>query len=245
MVKHMIQTPSSRWPWPARVLATALCSAAMLPLTAQAQSPAPSVQQSAPRATAQGTAKKTPAATPSADVLAMHRWVKQTGDNRSGPFMVLDKRQARLWVFDRHGRTLAQSPVLLGTAVGDDSVPGIGERPMSQIAPHERTTPAGRYWAEPGVNAHGEDIFWVDYDVAVSLHRVRASNPAERRLERLATPTEKDNRISYGCINVPASFYDEQVRPLFTKAKGWIYVLPETRPVQTLFTPASVQTPAG
>jgi len=177
---------------------------------------------------------------PSTDVQAMQQWIQQSGDNANGPYMVLDKRQARLWVFDRQGRRVAQSPVLLGAATGDDSVPGIGERPMSQIKPHERTTPAGRYWVEPGVNAKGEAIFWVDYDVAVSLHRVRAHNPAERRLQRLDSPTAEDNRISYGCINLPVDFYESTVDPLFSRAKGWIYVLPETRSVQTLFKPASV-----
>ena len=42
--------------------------------------------------------------------------------------------------------------------------------------------------SEPGRNLQGEDIVWVDYDAAVSMHRVRANNPAERRLERLARP---------------------------------------------------------
>jgi hypothetical protein len=252
MVNDMIPTPFTPSSWRALAGAAALCCSALLPPTAaHAQSIQPpaakatSTAAAAPTSTAKPRQRATPKAQPSADVLAMHRWVQQTGDNRGGPFMVLDKRQARLWVFDRLGRTLAQSPVLLGVAIGDDSVPGIGERPMSQILPHERTTPAGRYWAEPGVNAHGEDIFWVDYDVAVSLHRVRANNPAEQRLQRLATPSEKDNRISYGCINVPAAFYDGTVKPLFTAAKGWIYVLPETRPVQTMFKPADASAPAG
>lgn len=57
--------------------------------------------------------------------------------------------------------------------------------------PHERTTPAGRFLAEAGRNADGDDIFWVDYDVAVSMHRVRAHVPAERRLQRLASPTSR------------------------------------------------------
>jgi hypothetical protein len=172
---------------------------------------------------------------PSADVQTLHRWILKTGDHAGGPFMLVDKRQARVWVYDRHGRQVAHSPVLLGSAKGDDSVPGIGERPMSEIRPHERTTPAGRFHVEPGVNAKGEDIFWVDYDVAVSMHRVRANNPKEQRLQRLATPTPDDNRISYGCINVPVAFYDGRVKPLFATGKGWIYVLPETRPVETLF----------
>jgi hypothetical protein len=186
-------------------------------------------------ALAQGRTNATNAPKPSADVQIMHRWVVATGDHAGGPFMVVDKRQARVWVYDRRGRPLGHSPVLLGSAKGDDSVPGIGERPMNQIRPHERTTPAGRFHVEPGVNAKGEDIFWVDYDVAVSMHRVRAHNVQERRLERLATPTPDDNRISYGCINVPVAFYEGHIRPLFAAGTGWVYVLPETRPVETMF----------
>lgn len=186
-------------------------------------------------ANAQGHAEAATLPQPSADVQAMHRWVVKTGDHAGGPFMVVDKRQARVWVYNRQGQLEGHAPVLLGAAKGDDSVPGIGERPMSEIRPHERTTPAGRFHVEPGVNGKGEDIFWVDYDVAVSMHRVRAHNVKEQRLERLATSTADDNRISYGCINVPVAFYDGRVRPLFASGKGWVYVLPETRPVETLF----------
>ena len=125
--------------------------------------------------------------------------------------------------------------MLLGSARGDDSVPGIGDRPLAKILPEERTTPAGRFSAELGENNHGEDILWVDYDNAVSMHRVRAGKASEKRLQRLASVTATDNRISYGCINVPASFYDDVVKPLFAPRNGIVYVLPETRPVDTLF----------
>lgn len=181
-----------------------------------------------------GAAEKASPA-PSADVRTLHGWVMKTRDHADRPFMLIDKRQARVWMYDRRGQLLAHSPVLLGSATGDESVPGIGERPLSQIQPHERTTPAGRFAVEPGVNAQGEDIFWVDYDVAVSMHRVRAKNTQERRLQRLATATPEDNRISYGCINVPVAFYEGHIRPLFASGQGWVYVMPETRPVQTLF----------
>ena len=130
---------------------------------------------------------------------------------------------------------LGQTPVLLGLAQGDLSVPGIGERAMADIQPHERTTPAGRFVIEAGRNAQGEDIFWIDYDAAVSMHRVRALNAAERRLQRLASPTPADNRISYGCINVPAAFYDAQIRRLFTMRQGRVYVLPDTLPLRAVF----------
>ncbi len=75
----------------------------------------------------------------------------------------------------------------------------------------------------------------MDYEDAVSLHRVITNNPKERRLERLATPTRRDKRISYGCINVPATFFDNVVLPTFTGTKGVVYVLPETRSISEIF----------
>jgi hypothetical protein len=169
------------------------------------------------------------------DVATLVQWVRATGDNGGAAFAVVDKKGARVHVFDAAGKERGSSPILLGLARGDDSVPGIGERPMAQIRPEERTTPAGRFATEPGRNLQGEDIVWVDYDAAVSMHRVRATNPAERRLERLATPTVEDNRISYGCINVPAAFYDAYVKPALGTRRGVVYVLPETRSLAAVF----------
>ena len=172
---------------------------------------------------------------PSPEVQIFLTWVAQTQDHEGHAFAVLDKRQARLWLFDKRNRLLGNTPVLLGSARGDASVPGIGERELSTIRPEERTTPAGRFVLEPGVNASGEDILWVDYAAAVSMHRVRTTKPAEQRLQRLATPTPTDNRISYGCINIPTAYYDQQVRPLLGQGRNVLYVLPETLPQQRLF----------
>ncbi|MBC8006795.1 MAG: hypothetical protein H7X76_01970 [Prolixibacteraceae bacterium] len=171
----------------------------------------------------------------SSEVRHVADWVVESGDNGHLPFALIDKVNARIFVFDAAGRIRGTSPVLLGLARGDDSVPGIGERKMSEIRPDERTTPAGRFVAERGRNLNGEDIFWIDYDAAVSMHRVRANNARERRLERLATPTAGDNRISYGCVNVPARFYNEVIDPAFTPAAGIIYVLPEARSAREVF----------
>ena len=180
-----------------------------------------------------GLAAAGPALSPDGQV--MLQWILRSTDNASAPFAIIDKRQAHLWLFDGQGQRIGSSPVLLGAARGDESVPGIGERPLKAVLPHERTTPAGRFAAEPGRNIMGEDIFWVDYDAAVSMHRVRATNPAERRLQRLASATPADNRISYGCINVPAAFYDRRIVPLFKGGAGLIYLLPETAPLGELF----------
>jgi len=162
-------------------------------------------------------------------------WVRDSGDNRRLPFVILDKRDARVFVFDAQGRLLGATPVLLGAAAGDDSVAGIGNRPIAEVRPEERTTPAGRFDAETGRNTLGEDVLWVDYDAAVSMHRVRATEPSERRLQRLASPTPADNRISYGCINVPLRFYEDVIAATFRKSRGVVYVLPEQKPLREVF----------
>jgi hypothetical protein len=162
-------------------------------------------------------------------------WIVETNDNQSMPFVIVDKATAEAVVFYADGRTRGVAPVLLGMAIGDDSVPGIGKRKLSTIRPDERTTPAGRFVASRDRNMHGEEIVWVDYDAAISMHRVITSNPKERRLQRLAAAEPLEHRISYGCINVPAKFYEKVVSPSFAKTSGVVYVLPETRDIAEVF----------
>jgi hypothetical protein len=165
----------------------------------------------------------------------MADWVIDSGDNRGMPFAIVDKMDAKVFVFDSDGRLRGAAPALMGLARGDYAVPGIGDRKLSDIRPEERTTPAGRFVASLGFNCHGKDVLWVDYNGAVSLHRVITNNPREHRLQRLASPTPLDHRISYGCINVPAKFYNNVVSPAFTGTYGIVYVLPETRSIRETF----------
>ena len=165
----------------------------------------------------------------------MAEWVVHSGDNRSKPFVIVDKKQAKAFVFDALGQLRGAAPVLLGLAIGDDSVPGIGQRKLSSIRPEERTTPAGRFEASLDRNLHGDDILWVDYDAAISMHRVITSNPKERRAQRLDSPVLADRRISYGCINVPVHFFNKVLTPAFTGTDGIVYVLPEIRSIGEVF----------
>ncbi len=158
-----------------------------------------------------------------------------SGDSAGKAFVIIDKAAATVSVFDATGKPLATSPVLVGQGIGDESVPGIGERPMQSIAVHERTTPAGRFESEPGVNLAGETIVWIDYDAAVSMHRLRPSKPSEKRPARMTSSTPLDNRITYGCVNVPVAFYERWILPTFGQAAGVVYVLPETRPAKDVF----------
>ena len=175
------------------------------------------------------------AETPSPDARHVADWAADSGDHANTDFVIVDKRYARVYVFDAQARLRAATPVLLGAASGDDSVVGIGSRPLADVRPEERTTPAGRFVAERGRNALGEDVVWVDYAAAVSMHRVRTTSPSERRLERLATPSITDNRISYGCINVPVAFFEAYVAPTFAHHHAVVYVLPEVKAIEQVF----------
>ncbi|MFZ5547121.1 MAG: hypothetical protein ACOZJX_00270 [Pseudomonadota bacterium] len=169
------------------------------------------------------------------DVQRVAQWVVGSADNGERPFIIVDKQQAKVFVFEPDGRLKGASPVLLGYAAGDHTVAGIGQRPIEQVRPEERTTPAGRFLGERGLNAMREDVLWVDYDAAVSMHRVRLTNPKERRAERLASATPADNRISYGCINLPPAFFDQVLWPTARQAKPVIYVLPEVKALDEVF----------
>ncbi len=173
-----------------------------------------------------------------ADARFVADWVADSGDSRGLPFIILDKRDARVFVFAARGRLIDSSPVLLGATPGDDSVPDIGTRPMTSVREDEKTTPAGRFLAQAGKNAAHEDVVWVDYANAVSMHRVRLVDPKERRLERLASPDPAARRISYGCINVPVAFFDSVVWPLLGSTRAVVYVLPEVRDVREVFAAA-------
>lgn len=162
-------------------------------------------------------------------------WIVNSGDNRSMPFVIIDKTDAKVFVFNADGQLRGAAPALLGLSRGDDAVSGIGNRKLSSIRPDERTTPAGRFVAALDRNLHGEEILWVDYDTGISLHRVHTTNLQEQRGQRLSTPTPLDNRISFGCINVPVEFYKTVVSPAFTGTNGIVYVLPETRSLREVF----------
>lgn len=171
----------------------------------------------------------------SPQALKVANWIVDTADNQGMPFMIIDKVHSRALMFGVNGQLQGAAPVLLGLARGDDSTPDIGTRELSKILPHERTTPAGRFIASLHRDIHGQELLWVDYDSALSLHRVVPGKPSERRGQRLKSLTPDDNRITFGCINVPVRFYESLVSPAFTGTNGVVYILPETRTIREVF----------
>ncbi|MGE7204397.1 hypothetical protein ACQKJZ_01825 [Sphingomonas sp. NPDC019816] len=229
----------------ALILPPAMVDAAPLAKTGQSA-------RSARSAKAKKGAKATPAPTPSPAILpseAVDRvvaWVTGAGDNHGLPWVVVDKTQAAMFLFDGKGKPIAAAPVLIGIALGDEASPGVGSKKLADLGPAEKTTPAGRYLARFGLPVAGERVLWVDYATSVAIHPIPTDAGArEKRRERMLSPTPDDNRITFGCINVPKTVYARQLRPMFRQKGGYVYVLPDTKPIEAVFPRLRVQAVAA
>jgi hypothetical protein len=172
-------------------------------------------------------------------------WAFFTHDNQGRAVVILDKHAATVYAFRPDGKLVASAPALLGLTIGDDTLPGVGDKPLAEVRDEEKTTPAGRFLARPGWDEAGVDVVWIDYDAAVAMHRVIDKVRAERRPERLASPLPQDRRISFGCINLPVPFYEQVLSPTVRQTGAVVYVLPETKPVREVFGSWDVTDPAA
>lgn len=212
---------SSRW------LRAAACSTACFLATASAQAVSPPTFQQA---------------RPSTDARSVVAWIQRSGDARGLPFAVVDKHAARIYVFHADGRLAGHSPALLGSAIGDHTVPGVGEQAQTgYVPPEERTTPSGRFEARPGENASGEPIVWVDYASAFAIHRLRPGFAYAARADRLGRVQAQAKRVSWGCVVVPVAFYREVVERVLGRSRSVVYVMPETAPLQAVFAGSALE----
>lgn len=161
----------------------------------------------------------------------MAAWALSSGDHRELPFAIVDKRAAQIFVFDGEGRLRGMAPVLLGSAVGDHSAPGVGDRELADIPMADRTTPAGRFMAGYGPALGVKEALWIDYATAVSIHPIHDTAEGKRRKRWLASATPDDNRVTHGCVNVSPDFYRRVVRPVLGP-RSVFYILPDTLPMR-------------
>ncbi len=179
---------------------------------------------------------------PSAAAMRVVDWVAASGDNHALPYVIVDKTTASMLMFDAKGKALGTVPVLIGIAVGDDATPGVGSKNLAEIGPAEKTTPAGRFLAKFGRPIGKERILWVDYATSVAIHPIPpGASKKEQRRKRMLSPTFADNRITFGCINVPMASYGKVIRPMFGKKGGYVYILPDTKPLEVVFPRIRVQ----
>lgn len=169
------------------------------------------------------------------DALHIADWAGHSGDHKGLPFIIVDKVHAKAFAFNAAGRLIAKTPVLIGMSVGDTFAPGVINMDMHQTLPSQRITPAGRFFAEEGHNLKGQRVLWVDYDAGIAIHKLPSKRTKQRRHERIASPYPADHRITFGCINVPAAFYEAVVARHFRRKGGIVYVLPDQAPLQAFF----------
>ena len=167
-------------------------------------------------------------------VIELAGWVVASSDSQGYPFAIMDKAAAQILVFGGDGRLRGAAPALFGSATGDHTAPGIAGLALREIPGRDRTTPAGRFVGGFGPSTDAGRVLWVDYDSAVSMHPTATGVPAEKRPERLASPSPDDNRITHGCINVAPEFYELVMRPTFEDG-GVFYILPDDLPLAEAF----------
>ena len=167
-------------------------------------------------------------------VIELAGWVVASRDSQGYPFAIMDKAAAQILVFGGDGRLRGAAHGLFGSAVGDHTAPGIAGLALREIPGRDRTTPAGRFVGGFGPSTDAGRVLWVDYESAVSIHPTATGVPAERRAERLASPSPEDNRITHGCINVSPDFYEHVMRPTFERG-GVFYILPDDAPLAETF----------
>lgn len=214
--------------------ALALTLAFAGPAMARAQDPAqqPAEQPAEQHATSND---QLPPDQPVSDtIVQLAGWIKASRDTEGYPFAVMDKAAAQIFVFDGKGRLLGAAPGLFGSAVGDHSAPGVAGLALKEIPGRDRTTPAGRFIGGYGPSLDAGRVLWVDYDSAVSIHPTATGVPAEKRPERLASPSPDDNRVTHGCINVNPDFYSRIIQPTFEKG-GVFYILPDQQSLADTF----------
>ncbi|MCC2981036.1 hypothetical protein [Sphingomonas sp. IC4-52] len=224
---------------PAKAKATATQAKAA---TKKAPARKASAKKAGAKKTAKGAATKAAESAPepvivqTADTNRVARWVGSSGDNQKLPYAIIDKNDASLSLYSASGKLLDKVPVLIGIARGDEATAGVGTKKLSEIGPAEKTTPAGRYLAKFGLAFGRERVLWVDYATSVAIHTIPAdSSKKERRRERMLSETPEDNRVTFGCINVPKAFYAQLLRPQFQKKGGYVYVLPDSKPIEEVF----------
>lgn len=169
----------------------------------------------------------------SSDATLTADWIVSTNDNKGMSFLVADKVNGAVFIFDGEGNLIRKASALFGMNVGDK---------MPIEAEAERITPSGRFEAktDTDVEYYGTTVdFYETDDNALAIHKVYLEEPAERRQQRLDSKTPADNRISYGCINVDERIFNRDIAPAFADG-GIVYVLPETKAGREGFAPTSL-----
>lgn len=163
--------------------------------------------------------------------------INETSDNGGRPFIIADKKAGKLYLMNAEGKVVDTAPALFG-------------RDTSDAARTDRATGAGKYdltYNRDQRLPSGYEGSVQSFDTGTNgetfaIHRV-IDIKGENRSGRLESATARDNRITHGCINVPAEFYNKH---LDGELGAVLYVLPETANWQgSLYQPTARQAMQG
>lgn len=207
--------------------------------SAPASAPAP-----APTATAAPAPKSDfRGAAASGNVRTMTQWILNQKDNQGKPFVLAEKTNGLMYLFDGNGVLIKKFPALYGLKPGDTQPTRRANQTFAESKKDTEThvTPGGKFQAviledssEEGFD-YGRTIGFsgAGEDFSLAIHKLYLAVPSENREGRLASESAADNRISMGCINVSES---DMALMLSTFEQGaFVYVMPETQEGKQLF----------
>jgi hypothetical protein len=145
-------------------------------------------------------------------------YLSQMTKHNNENYLIVDKVRASMYVIDKSGKLIGDFPVLLGQTKGE--APN-GSDADSDVAVNA-TTPAGKYKLarsgmdilEEDFNEYGGNVLSILKSGGLAIH---VTYPKEKikRTEALMTETTKDNRMSWGCINIDEKMWIKYIKDNF------------------------------
>lgn len=147
------------------------------------------------------------------------------------PFILADKPNGRIFVFDKDGKLITQSDALYGKADGDRMYEMM--KNIDSMNDFERITPSGIYTLHYANDTNQFQLLETEIkDSIIAIHKVDTSDKSEQRIKRLESKTNKDNRISFGCINTDQKFFNDALIPIRGKLENsFVAVVPDNADV--------------
>jgi len=157
-------------------------------------------------------------------------------------FFIADKPNGKIHLFDTDGKFLKSSDALYGKQAGDVLTAEAREKPVEKTQDIDKVTPAGVFNLSVNKNPDytgGYVLRFTDNkgDMGgVAIHAVYTGDVKENREAKLASKDLTDKKITFGCINVDASFFTGNIIPRIDKMENaGVVVIPDAQEQLDLF----------